>query len=267
MDEDGQEFSGMGIAFKDINEDGLPDLLITTLSQEEFAVFYNLGDETFEYTTPSSKLGAISYRFGGWGLGVFDFDNDGNSDIFITTSHVMDNIERSQPHIRYEQPPLLLRNDQGTFVNVSGEGGPVFERVWAGRGAALGDMDNDGYLDILVCNLDGPAYYARNRSRELTGNHWLGLRLVGCDSNRDAIGAKITLTDSNGGEHHEILTRAGSYQSSRDPRVFFGIGQSASVQSVEIVWPNGAEQTLHPKEVDRVIELEEPHEGACRATP
>jgi enediyne biosynthesis protein E4 len=266
MDEDGQEFSGMGIAFKDLNDDGLPDLLITTLSQEEFAVYYNLGDETFEYTTPASKLGTISYKYGGWGLGVFDYDNDGASDVFITTSHVMDNIERSQPHIRYEKPPLLLRNEKGTFRDVSEQGGSIFERFWAGRAAALGDLDNDGYLDIVVCNLDGPAYYARNRSHELTGNHWIAFRLEGCESNRDGIGAKVVLTAEDGSEHHETLNRAGSYQSSRDPRVFFGLGESTRVRSVKITWPSGKQQVLEPDEVDRVMVVQEPHEGGCRVS-
>ena len=179
LNEDGMEFSGMGIAFDDLNSDGLPDLFVTTLSQEKFAVFTNNGDETFAYTTARSNLGSISYRYGGWGLAVFDYDNDTSTDIFIATSHVMDNIERSQPHIRYEQQPLLLRNDKGSFSDVSAEGGPIFERVWAGRGAAVGDLDNDGYLDLVVVNLDGPAYYARNLSRERTGNHWIGFDLEG----------------------------------------------------------------------------------------
>lgn len=257
MDEDGMEFSGMGIVFKDLNEDGLSDLLITTLSQEEFAVYYNAGDETFEYTTPGSKLGSISYRFGGWGLGVFDYDNDGNSDIFITTSHVMDNIERSQPHIRYEQSPLLLRNDKGTFTSVSEQGGSIFERVWAGRGAALGDVDNDGYVDIVVCNLDGDAYFARNASGEQTSNNWLGLHLEGRRSNRDGIGAKIVLTTAGGARRHALVTRAGSYQSSRDPRVFFGLGADTEVRSVEITWPSGTVQVLSEVPVNQVVKVRE----------
>ncbi|MCP5111302.1 MAG: CRTAC1 family protein [bacterium] len=257
LNEDGMEFSGMGIAFEDLNSDGLPDLFVTTLSQEKFAVFFNAGDETFTYTTAMSNVGSISYRHGGWGLGVFDYDNDSGSDIFIATSHVMDNIERSQPHIRYHQRPLLLRNDKGRFTDVSSEGGSIFERVWAGRGAALGDLDNDGYLDVVVVNLDGPAYYARNRSGERTGNHWIGLHLEGSKSNRDGIGAKVVLTTQDGGKLHRMVNRAGSYQSSHDPRVFFGLGQSTKVGSVSIRWPSGAEQTIEPTEIDRVIRVPE----------
>ncbi len=263
LNEDGMEFSGMGIVANDLNDDGLADLFITTLSQERFAVYFNAGDETFEYKTPMSQVGAISYRYGGWGLGVFDYDNDESNDIFIATSHVMDNIERSQPHIRYQQPPLLLKNDKGTFTDVSSKGGPIFDRVWASRGAAVGDLDNDGYLDIVVCNLDEPAYYARNLGAERNDNHWIAFDLEGCQSNRDGIGAKVVLTTATGKRRRAFVTRTGSYQSSIDPRVYFGLGKATEVGSVEVIWPSGTEQVLEPNGVDRIIAIREPHESAC----
>ena len=205
-DEDGNEFAGMGIDFSDLDDDDAPDIVVTALPQEKYAVFYNAGDETFEYRSGASNLGRATQLYSGWGLGVFDYDNDGRKDVFFANGHVMDNIERSRPHLRYLQPPLLLRHEGRRFVDVSFQGGSIFQRAWAGRGAAMGDLDNDGDVDIIVSNADGVAYFARNQSSQQLGNNWIGFELHGCRSNRDAIGAKITLTSTDGKKQYSMVT-------------------------------------------------------------
>ncbi len=122
----------------------------------------------------------------------------------------------------------------------------------------MGDLDNDGDVDIIVSNIDGVAYFARNQSSQQLGNNWIGFELHGSRANRDAIGAKIILTSADGKKQYGMVTRAGSYLSSRDPRVFFGLGASAGVRSVEIRWPSGTRQVLAPSEINRVVQIQEP---------
>ena len=260
-DEHGKEFAGMGIDFGDLDNDGLPDLVVTALPQEKYAVFYNAGDEAFEYRSGESNVGRASQFYSGWGMSIFDYDNDGRRDLFFANGHVMDNIEQSRPHLRYLQPPLLLRGEGRSFVDHSGRAGEIFKKSWAGRGAAVGDLDNDGDLDIVASNLDGTAYLAQNLSADHGRNHWIGLDLRGCGGNRDAIGAQITLTARDGTKQHASATRAGSYLSSRDRRVFFGLGANSKVRLIEIQWPNGTRQQVEPGEVDRLVRIEEP--GDC----
>ena len=263
FDDDGNEFSGMGAGFADFDNDGFPDIVTTTLSEEQFAFFRNRGDGQFNYETDSTDLGRLTQLHTGWGVGVFDFDNDGRRELFLANGHVMDNIEVSRPHLRYRQQPLLLRYADGRFDDISRHGGPIFDRAWASRGAAAGDMDNDGDLDIVVANVDGPAYFARNMSSERAGRHWVGLQLQGCPSNRDGIAARVVLTAADGRKQYATVTRASSYLSSNDGRVFFGLGRTAAVRGIEIRWPSGTTQSLSERAVNQIHVVEESSGASC----
>ena len=241
FDDHGAEFAGMGVLFEDLDDDGLADLLISTLSQERYALFFNSGGGLFDYATGRSGLGSATQLLAGWGLAALDADADGRREIFFANGHVMDNIQRSQPHIRYRQPPLLMRLDGRALTDVSAAAGTLFSAAWPSRGAAVGDLDNDGLPDLVVSNLGAAPYVARNVSgRE---NSWIGARLEGCASNRDAIGARLVLRTERGPPQRRTVTRSGSYLSARDPRVFFGTGRSRSPASLAVTWPSGAVST------------------------
>ena len=253
--EDGKTFAGMGTDFADIDDDGFPDIVTTALSNEAYAYFHNNGDESFTYATLSSSLGEITRLFSGWGIRIFDFDNDGEKDLFLANSHVMDNIEVTQPHLRYMQKPLLLKRSGGKFQDVSAVSGAVFQQVWASRGAAFGDMDNDGDIDIIVCNCNGPAYFIRNDGGNR--NHWIGLELRGRKSNRDGIGARLKLTGESGKVQYAQAGATASYLSTVDRRVLFGLGSETKVKTIEISWPGGGKQVVQNPKVDQYLKVEE----------
>jgi hypothetical protein len=200
-------------------------------------------------------MGAITLLHSAWGAKFLDFDNDGWKDLFVVQSHVMDNIERNESHLRYREPPLLLHNERGRkFVDVSGQSGEVFQQQWAGRGMAIGDIYNDGQVDVAVTSVDGPAWILRNQTA--TTNHWISLNLVGVKSNRDGIGARVKIV-TEAGEQYATVTTAGSYQSSSDKRLHFGLGSSTSIKLVEITWPSRTVQTLKDVKVDQFLTVTE----------
>ena len=237
FDDHGAEFAGMGILFQDLDGDAKADLLVTTLSQERYALYFNLGNGLFDYSTGRSGLGTVTQLFAGWGVAGLDADNDGRQEVFFANGHVMDNIAHSQPHVSYFQRPLLLSLDRRRTVDVSADAGGPFEHVWASRGAATGDLDDDGLADLVVSNLNGPPYLARNVTE--SGNHWVGVKLRGCQSNRDGIGARLALSRPAGPTQYRSVTRSGSYLSARDPRVHFGLGQDDSGLRLTVTWPSG----------------------------
>lgn len=256
LDEDGREFAGMGVAAADLDGDGFTDLVVTTLSQQKYAVFYNTGGAVFDYRTRSSNVGRITQLFSGWGVAAEDFDNDGRRDLFFANGHVMDNIERSQPTLRYAQPPLLLRGREDSgFTDVSADAGNFFAKARAGRGAAVGDLDNDGRLDIVGIELDGPAFVAGNVSAADHG--WIGVALRGCGANRDGTGARVAVSDDSGRKRYATVGRAGSYLSSSDPRAFFGLGERKPA-SLLVAWPGGIEQEVEAVEPNRIIDVRQP---------
>jgi hypothetical protein len=254
VDIDGRTYAGMGVDFADYNNDGWPDIAVTDLANQRYALYQNNGDGTFTYASTRSGLAAISLTHSGWGVRFFDFDNDGWKDLLIAQGHDLDAIEKTIPSLRYREPMLLARNTSQGFVDVSQSSGEVFKKLWVARGMAIGDLDNDGRLDAVVTTNDGPAHVLHNETA--SGNHWLLLKLVGHKSNRDAIRASVKLVTPSGPQFAAVTT-AGSYLSSSDKRVHFRMGKEQIAESVEIRWPSGIVQTLRNLPADQIMQIDE----------
>ena len=264
VDGAGRTYAGMGIDFQDFDNDGFPDLVITNLAKERYALYRNNGDGSFTYTTYLSGLGAISALHSGWGIHFLDFDNDGLKDLLVAQGHDLDTVELNFPQLHYKEPMLLARNmGDGTFVDVSAQSGSVMGEKWVSRGMAVGDLDNDGRLDAVVTTNGGPAHILNNETE--TTNHWLSLFLVGHKSNRDAIGAEIKLMTKKGAQYWTVST-AGSYLSANDKRAHFGLGEDTEAVRIEIKWPSGIRQTLQHVKGDRVWRIEEAPDAEASLT-
>ncbi|HEY7209984.1 MAG TPA: CRTAC1 family protein [Bryobacteraceae bacterium] len=253
--DDGKTFAGMGTDAADIDNDGKPDIVTTALSNEAYAYFHNNGGGIFDYDTNVSRLGEITRLYGGWGMRIVDFDDDGTKDLFFANSHVMDNVERTQPHVEYMEPLLLLKQAGNRFINVSAQSGKVFLEKWASRGAAFGDIDNDGDIDVVVVTCGGTLYVLRNEGGN--ANNWIVLDLRGVRSNRDGIGATVKLTSASGKVQYGMATTTASYQSAQDRRVFFGVGQEKSIRKIEISWPSGIKQVLDNPPLRQILKVTE----------
>jgi hypothetical protein len=260
VDGDGRTYAGMGVDFVDYSNDGWPDLVITDLANQRYALYQNNGDSTFTYASFSAGLARSTMQHSGWGVRFLDYDNDGWKDLLIAQGHDLDTIELNYPNLHYREPMLLLRNTGRGFIDVSSDSGAVFHQSWLGRGMAVGDIDNDGRLDAVVTTNDGPAYILRNETP--TQNHWLTLKLVGHKSNRDAIGAEVTLVTAKG-QQFATASTAGSYLSASDKRVHFGLGSESIVQTIEVRWPSGILQTLKNIPGDQILQIDEPLAGAA----
>ena len=253
-DENGKTFAGMGVDAADYDNDGFADVFVTALSNETYPLFRNNGDESFTYTTQTAGVGQVTLVYSGWGARFVDVDNDGWRDIFAAQGHVLDTIEKTTSFLTYRQPPLLMRNTGRGFVNVSATAGQTFSTPLAARGAAFGDLDNDGDTDIVFAQTDGPPVVLRNGGAK---NHWLGLALAGTKSNRQGLGARVTVTDASGRRQMFDVTTAGSYLSSNDPRVLVGLGGATSVRLIEVRWPSGKTQTIESPAVDKYLTVSE----------
>jgi hypothetical protein len=259
-DENGKTFAGMGVDTADFDGDGLIDIFITTLSNETYPLYRNNGDLSFTYVTHQSSVGQISALYSGWGARFADFDNDGQRDIFVAQGHVLDTIEQTTSYLTYKQTPLLMINvgaskGGASFVDVSTTAGAPFQLPLAARGAAIGDIDNDGDEDIIIAQTDGPALILRNGG---TRNHWIGLSLTGTRSARSAIGARVVVADANNRRQTFDVSSAGSYLSSHDPRLLVGLSSVTGAKSIAIHWPNGQKQTLLNPQIDRYLSVKEP---------
>ena len=256
LDGGGNSFSGMGVDFADYNNDGWPDIIITDLANQRFALFNSLKDGSFDYATSAMGLARISLLHSGWGVRFLDYDNDGWKDLFVAQSHVMDTIQLSEPTLRYREPPLLLHNERGArFTDVSAQSGEPFHKGSAARGLATGDINNDGEIDVVITSNDGPASVLLNKTG--TSNHWIILNLVGTKSNRDAIGAEVKVS-TTAGDQFGTVTTSSSYQSSSDKRLHFGLGHAESIRQIEIRWPSGFHQVLSDQKTDRILTITEP---------
>jgi hypothetical protein len=253
-DDHGQTFAGMGIDFEDYDNDGWPDVFVNALSYQKYALFRNI-HSAFEYVSGPSGVSRITLPYSGWGTKFIDYDNDGWKDVFVGQGHSMDTIELTQPSIRYMEPLLLMRNVQGKFEDVSARSGEAFRVPRAARGVAFGDLDNDGFIDIVVNSNNMPALVLRNQGAN--GNHWLLVNTIGNTSNRDGIGAKLRIVSESGLEQHALVSTAGSYLSASDKRVHFGLGQDKSVKLLEITWPSGRVQRLTSVAADQILTVRE----------
>ena len=247
--EDGKPVASMGADFRDYNNDGLPDICVTALAAETFPLFRNGGKSFFDDATYSSHVGALSLRHSGWGVGLFDFDNDGWKDLFTANSHVNDRVESFEAAV-YREPDLVFANlGNGTFSDVSAGAG--LSEAKAHRGSGYADLDGDGKIDVVVSSLEEPAELWRNVSTE--ENHWIDLKLVGTRSNRDGIGARIHIE-----KQYNDMTSAVSYASSSLVPVHFGLGAKAVVERIEILWPSGKQQMLLNVKADQILTVREP---------
>ena len=245
LSEDGKPFAGMGADFRDYDNDGLPDIVVTNLAKQVYAVYHNDGNGLFTYRSRETGLGAATAGSSGWGMRLEDFNNDGWKDLFVAQSHVMDNIQTIDPSLRYLQPPLLALNQQGRFAL----GNSGMAEAAAGRGAAFGDLNNDGWQDVVMSVLGGHPSVFRNRGGPL---HWLTVVLEGTRSNRDGFGARL-----RAGGQVQYATSAGSYLSASDKRIHFGLGASDRTD-LEIWWPSGAHQLSHDVHADQFLQVREP---------
>lgn len=252
-DQDGNAFSGMGLDFADYDNDGWPDVFVNALARQKYALFRNQAG-AFEYVSDRSGMSAASVSHSGWGAKFVDYDNDGRKDLFVVEGHVMDNIELTQPDVRYLEPPLLLHNVPPMFVDVSKFSGAIFNRPLAARGAAFGHLNNNGQLDIAInCN-DGPAVLIESTAN---ANHWLIVDTVGTRSNRDGIGTQLRMVTEDAMQQYAVVSGAGSYLSSSDKRVHFGLARNNNVRTLELDWPSGIRQTLADIRADQVLVVRE----------
>jgi len=228
--------------------------VVTDLANQRYALYQNNGDGSFTYTSQTLGIGQITLAHSGWGVRFLDYDNDGWKDLLVAQGHDLDTIELDHPNLHYREPMLLARNTGHGFVDVSASGS-VFRRPWVARGMAVGDLDNDGRLDAVVTTNDGPVHILHNETA--TRNHWILLKLVGHTSNRDAIGAEVTLVTSSGSQYATVST-ASSYLSASDKRVHFGLGEEKVAQKIEIRWPSGIRQTLKDVPGDQMLQIDEP---------
>jgi len=252
---DGLPEAGMGTDAADTTGKGRMDLIVTHLDSQLARLYQNMGDGTFDDATLRSGLGYATFHMSGFGARFMDYDNDGAPDIFMANGHVLDNIQRYSASVHYAEPKLMFRNlGHGAFKNVSDDLGRDFQLPRVSRGAAIGDFDNDGDLDILVNNNGERPQLLRNDGGN--ANHWLEILLIGTRSNRDGVGARVKVS---AGDLVCVEQRKGgmSYQSAQDLRLHFGLGKHSLVDAVEILWPSGAVTKLAKITGDQIIAVEE----------
>jgi enediyne biosynthesis protein E4 len=254
---DGNVLSAMGADFKDINNDGRPDIWHTAVEHEDFPLYINQGGGVFADATVTSGLGQLTNRMTGWSNGVFDFDNDGWKDLFVARANVMDNVQQAIPAQAYPEPNSVFRNlGNGKFKDVSADAGASFQIPGAHRGVAFGDLFNSGRIDAVVSSLNEPLKIFRNVGA--AGHHWILLRLIGTRSNRMALGAQVRITTAEGRSQWNEATTAVGYACSSDSRVHFGLGSNTLIKEIQITWPSRTIQKLVNIAADQILTIEEP---------
>jgi hypothetical protein len=256
LNDEGELEAGMGVDVADVDEDGLPEIFVTNFQWQSNTMYRNLGGGFFLDATAAFGLEGASMPYLGFGTGFIDYDNDGDMDLFVANGHVDGNVEQYDAASRYQQPNQLFENrGDGRFSEVETEGlGPTD----VSRGAAFGDYDNDGDMDIAVSNSNGRSHLLRNQGGH--NNHWLGMQLRGGRSNRDALGARVTVEFGDRRTHQQVR-RARGYLSSSDARLLFGLGSRDAVDSVTIEWPDGTMQILGRTKADRYLLVVHPSDS------
>jgi hypothetical protein len=260
FDENGVALSGMGVGIADYDGDGWLDIVRTNFTDQVTTLYRNNGDGTFHDASMQAGLG-VNTKYLGFGVGFFDFDNDGRKDIFIANGHVYPQIAERKLHVTYKQPRLLYRNlGNGRFEDVSAKAGPAITTPAVGRGCAFADLDNDGDVDIVVNNLDGPPSVLRNDGGNQ--NHWLMIKCIGTRSNRSAIGTRVRVSAGDHSQIDEVLSGSG-YYSQNDLRLHFGLGTSETADTVEVAWPSGGREIFRNIAADHLLVIRE-SEGIIR---
>jgi len=253
--EDGVPVSSMGVDFRDLNNDGRPDLCVTALGGETFPLFLNDGKGLFTDSTYKVGIGLATNTMSGWGIGAYDFDNDGYKDLFTANSHVSENVHLYGHH-QYKQSNAVFQNRRGGgFHNVTKQAGPAMRTASAHRGSAFGDLNNDGKVDVVVSAIGEPAQILYNAFRG--GHHWILIQTEGKKSNRDGIGTKIKLTGESGFIQYDHVTTSVGYASSSDRRVHFGLGTDSRLREIELRWPSGNIQVLKNVAADQILKVSE----------
>jgi hypothetical protein len=254
LDDDGKALSGMGAAAADYDGDGHPDIFRTNFSDERETLYRNRGKGDFDDVTRPSGI-AHNTRYVGWGCGFPDFDNDGYPDLLLVNGHVFPEVDRLKEPVRYRNNAILYRNDgKGKFEDISVRGGPGILELHSSRGAAFGDIDNDGRIEVLINNQNQEPSLLQ-MSRKPAG-HWLIVALTGKRSNRSAIGARVRITAGGRMQTAEVRS-GGSYLSHSDLRLHFGVGDATRADRIEVRWPDGSLQTEASVAVDRVVHITE----------
>ena len=254
LDENGVALSGMGVAVGDFDADGWLDIVRSNFSEQVTTLYRNYGNGAFEDVSIKAGFG-VNRKYVGFGVGFLDFDNDGWKDLFLANGHVYSQIADRKLHLAYREPKILYRNlGNGRFEDVSSKVGPAIRAENLGRGCAFGDFDNDGDVDVVVNNLDGPPSLLRNDGGNR--NNWIMIKCVGTRSNRSAIGARVKVTS---GEHSQIdeVMSGSSYYSQNDLRLHFGLGRATKADTIELAWPSGLKERFANLPANQIFVLQE----------
>ncbi len=254
LDENGAALSGMGVTVGDFDADGWLDIARTNFSEQVTTLYRNYGNGAFEDASIKAGLG-VNRKYLGFGVGFFDFDNDGWKDLFLANGHVYSQLANRKLHLSYKEPRVLYRNlGNGRFEDVSAKAGPAIRAENLGRGCAFGDFDNDGDVDVIVNNLDGPPSLLRNDGGNR--NNWIMIKCVGTRSNRSAIGTRVKVTSGRHIQIDEVMSGS-SYYSQNDFRLHFGLGRATKADSVELTWPSGLKESFQNLPANRLFIMQE----------
>ena len=259
----GIPMGGMGTSFGDYDNDGELDIVVTNFQDDPNSLYHGEGDGTFADASYASRLGGVSLPYVGWGVDFVDLDNDGLVDLFVGNGNIYDNVEKFDPGYTYPQRNHIYRNlGNGTLNEISSQCGPGLDLIKVSRGAAFGDYDNDGDIDILVTNSNQTPDLLENESTNQY--NWLNLRLVGTTSNRDAIGARVTVIAPGLEPQLREVKSGSSYLCQSDMRLHYGLGQASMVTRIEIRWPSGLEESFEEVKTNQFLEI---REGKGRLIP